>query len=103
MNNKFRDNFKKNNPNEECPENLGLKWSINEENELIDSLREEKTIEEIARIHKRTIGGIKSRINIIVYKLLINGKSVEYINKNMNITKEEIEDIKLENELKIMN
>ena len=26
--NRFISNFKKNNPNIECPQNLGLKWSI---------------------------------------------------------------------------
>ena len=76
--NRFISNFK-NNPNIECPQNLGLKWSIHEEEELLQYLNENKTLEEIARIHKRTVGGIHSRIKIIVCKFLKNGMDLELI------------------------
>jgi hypothetical protein len=101
--NRFISNFKKNNPNEECPQNLGLKWSIHEEEELLQYLNENKTLEEIARIHKRTVGGIDSRIKTIVCKFLKNGMDLELISNKTNLDKSEILQIKTDNELKLMN
>ena len=70
---------------------------------MLEYLSENKTLEEIARIHKRTVGGIDSRIKIIVCKYLKNGMDLDSISKKTNLDKSEILQIKTDNELKLMN
>lgn len=48
--------------------NAGIKWCMNEDDKLVQEIMENKTYEEIALEHKRTITGIKSRvISHIIY------------------------------------
>jgi autonomous glycyl radical cofactor GrcA len=47
----------------------GSKWLLDEDEKLVKEITDKKTIEEIALEHKRTIGGIRSRIiSHILYK-----------------------------------
>ena len=52
--------------------NVGKKWTIEEDEKLVQEIKDNKPYEEIALEHKRTITGIKSRVisNIIypIYK-----------------------------------
>lgn len=48
--------------------NAGIKWCKDEDDKLVQEIMENKTYEEIALEHKRTITGIKSRvISHIIY------------------------------------
>jgi len=48
--------------------NVGTKWMIEEDNRLVEEIIENKTYEEIALEHKRTVFGIKLRvISHIIY------------------------------------
>jgi hypothetical protein len=50
----------------------GKKWSNEEEIQLIKLLKDNKTLDECSKIHQRTIGAIKIRIEYIIYKIIIN-------------------------------
>ncbi len=50
--------------------NVGKKWTIEEDEKLVQEIKDNKPYEEIALEHKRTITGIKSRvISNIIYPL----------------------------------
>jgi len=66
--------------------NVGTKWTIEEDNKLVQEIANNKAYEEIALEHKRTILGIKIRvISCIIYPKIkdclvidIQGLSVKY-------------------------
>ena len=66
--------------------NVGTKWSIEEDNKLVQEIADNKAYEEVALEHKRTILGIKIRvISCIIYPKIkdylvidIEGLSVKY-------------------------
>ena len=66
--------------------NVGTKWTIVEDNKLVQEIIDDKSFEEIALEHKRTILGIKIRvISCIIYPKIkdclvidIQGLSVKY-------------------------
>ena len=71
----------------------GTKWTAIEETQLIDSLSNGKDIDDIAKEHKRTVGGIKSRMKEIAVRMLDNNEtSIEEVCKKLRLTSEEIED-----------
>ena len=63
------------------------KWLQQEDDELLRELDDKKTYEEIALNHKRTFGGIKSRIicNIIYLQYKNKSKSIEELALEYNI------------------
>ena len=65
----------------------GSKWSPEEDEKLVKEFTDKKTFEEIALEHKRTIGGIKSRIiSHILYKEYKDGtKTIDDLSKEYNI------------------
>lgn len=72
---------------------VGNRWTPEEETRLIDSLGQGKDIDEIAKEHKRTVGGIKSRMKEIAIRMIENdGKSVEEVCMTLHLTLEDIED-----------
>lgn len=72
---------------------VGKIWTPEEETRLIDSLGQGKDIDEIAKEHKRTVGGIKSRMKKIAVRMIENdGKSVEEVCMTLHLTVEDIED-----------
>lgn len=79
-----KDNYNKN----------GKKWNEEEENTLINLLKNNKTLEECSQLHRRTFGAIKSRIEYIIYKMIIiENKSIdelEYLKKYTDKSNEEI-------------
>ena len=70
-------------------ENGWKKWSKKEENELLEEI-EEFNIEEIAKLHKRTNGGISSRLCVIASRLMDEGKSLEEVLKITKISEEDL-------------
>jgi len=66
--------------------NVGTKWTIEEDNKLVQELSDNKTYEEIALEHKRTITGIKSRvISNIIYPKYKDDIDFEKISMEYNI------------------
>jgi hypothetical protein len=73
--------------NKEETSRVGKKWLQEEDEELMRELTDKKTFEEIALNHKRTIGGIKSRvICLILYLQYKDGtKTIEELSSEYNI------------------
>ena len=66
---------------------IGAKWSVEEDEELIKELIDKKSYEEIALNHKRTIGGIKSRVicNVLYLQYKDKSKTIEELSLEYNI------------------
>ena len=60
------------------------KWSIEEEEKLVQSVIDKKTFEEIALEHKRTIIAVKSRL--YNYKVKFNRNNRNILRNLLNIT-----------------
>jgi len=68
-------------------------WKIEEEVKLLKNIRDNKTYEDIAKDHNRSIGSIISRLKRII-KININiGNNIEKIAKNINISEDKINEI----------
>jgi len=72
---------------------VGKKWTVEENDNLCQELADNKTYEEIALIHKRTIIGIKSRVvtNILYPKYKNDNITIEDLSTLYNIEPEIIE------------
>lgn len=58
--------------------NVGKKWAIEEDIKLLEEIRDNKTYEEIALEHKRTVNGIELRIiSHIIYPKIKNEVDVD--------------------------
>lgn len=77
----------------ELPQNAGLRWTNNEEKDLLEELGKNLDIKTISEIHKRTTGSINARIKDIAYKLYKKGNSFEEIILITKLEKEQINDI----------
>jgi len=77
------DNLRKN----EETSRVGKKWTVEEDEELMKELNDKKSYEEIALNHKRTIGGIKSRVicNILYLHYKDKSKTIEELSLEYNI------------------
>lgn len=66
---------------------VGSKWSSEEDDKLLKEFTDKKTFDEIALEHKRTIGGIKSRIiSHILYTEYKDGtKTIDDLSQEYNI------------------
>ena len=62
------------------PSNHGMKWTVDEENKLLEELSDKDVII-IAKNHNRTTGSIHSKRNEIAYKMHVNGTDMEDIMK----------------------
>ena len=70
------------------------RWSLEEEKQLIESLKNGKTIDVIAKEHKRTLDGIHYRMmNIAVRMMEHDNKSFEDACTIMHLSQEQIEHI----------
>jgi hypothetical protein len=75
--------------------NVGRKWTDYEEQLLIKSIREDKLIDDIAKEHKRTSGGIRSRLKVIAVRMIeIEGKTIEEVSNLLHMTPGEINKLK---------
>ena len=90
-------NLKKN----EETSRIGKKWSNEEDEELMKELIDKKSYEEIALNHKRTIGGIKSRVICLILYLQYKDKSktIEELSLEYNIENDLV--LKYINKMKI--
>ena len=87
--------------NKEETSRIGAKWSNEEVEELMKELIDKKSYEEIALNHKRTIGGIKSRVICLILYLQYKDKSktIEELSLEYNIENDLV--LKYINKMKI--
>jgi hypothetical protein len=80
----------KNNEITSCSYN---KWTLKEDLQLIKEVDDKKTFKEIALIHKRTLGAIKSRVisSIIYFRYNQGDTDIESLSREYNIEKIAIE------------
>lgn len=81
--------------------NIGKKWDMDEENKLLNELRNKDSIEKIANVHGRTNKAIEMRIIYIIQKLKKN-MTIRQIAEQLNLEEERIE-LYLENKDKSNN
>jgi DNA relaxase NicK len=55
-------------------------------------IRENKTVDTIAKEHERTIGGITSRLRVLAYEFYEEGKTIDQIKKYTGLSTEQIAD-----------
>jgi hypothetical protein len=82
--------IKRNNP--DLPNGLGTKWSDLEEQQLLNELEIDMNHTDIAENHKRTIGGIRSRIRQMAYIMHSNGKESTEIMRMLRITETDLKE-----------
>ena len=82
--------LKQKNPDIVYPSNIGKTWTEEEENVLMKELNSSMGITEIASLHGRTVRGIECRLIQIVYKMHMNGASIEEIVCKTKLHAEEI-------------
>ena len=82
--------FKGNSSNKQNLCNVGNKWTELEEMLLIDELSENKSIDDIAKNHSRTVCGIKARCKDIAYKLYRQNKPIEEITMTTKLSETDI-------------
>lgn len=73
--------------------NIGKKWTEDEENQFIEELKSGIGLKEIALIHRRNLGGIKARREKIVYAFHLKGMNVAEIKKLMKLDEQIINHI----------
>ena len=62
-----------------------LKWTKNEELELINNIASGKGLETFAQNHGRSVSAVELRLKKIIYENCINGKSLEHISQLLKI------------------
>lgn len=82
--------IKTQNPDKIYPSNLGQKWTVEEENTLLEELSKNIDIEIIAKNHNRTEGGINARRREIAYKMYINNVTYDEIIEKTKLNYESI-------------
>jgi len=119
--NRCIEKYKIANPNKDIPINMGSKWTDIEEQALLDNIKKNLEIEEIAKKHSRTQGAINARLEVIAIRLYnqnmfdmehiqdltrLNEKTIrEAIDKNKNkpiyeIKNNDVEILNLKEEIK---
>ena len=84
--------LKENNP-EKNLENVGKPWTTENIAKLLADIQKNKTHEEIAESHGRTVGGIRSRLREIAADYYFNDElPMKDIEKNTGLTREVIAD-----------
>jgi len=68
----------------------GHPWNLEEENKLLNLIKEKKNIEYIADSHKRTTGAIKARLKYIAVKLFNDNENIDKIKTITNLSEDVI-------------
>ncbi len=92
MANRFIEQFKKSNPGIPVPANIGKAWTPIEESKLLTNIQNGLSHLEIATLHGRTEGGIKSRLRSIAYDYYTKGMDITTIMNQTGLTENEIQD-----------
>ena len=85
----FTKMVKKRNPEKKYPNRMGKKWTKEEDKSLLAILVLGTSIDIIANKHNRTLGSIRSRINLIVYNMYNDDISENDIIKSTGLTEEQ--------------
>ena len=85
--------LKAQNPDKDYPSNTGQKWTDEEEGLLLEELSKNIDIQQIAKSHNRTTGGINARRRQIAYKLHSNKISMEEIILKTKLEEDQIIEI----------
>lgn len=67
-----------------------MKWSANEEKKLIQQLSNGKTLEELSKIHNRTVSGLELRLKKIIFENINSGKSFEQVAEKLNYPNDKV-------------
>lgn len=74
-------------------ENIGKKWTEEERNELLNEIKDETDIKDIALLHKRTIGSIRGKLLDIADHLIKDKKmDINEVSKIVRLSVIEITD-----------
>jgi hypothetical protein len=104
MSNPFARLVKLRNPEKEYPSSMGKRWSKIEDNNLLQELNNDLSIQDIANIHNRTIGGIQARQKLIALRMFNKQTPIDTITRIMRITEKQIyEQVEKQNSKKIKN
>lgn len=87
-------------PDKVLPSNFGERWTTDEENLLLDELEKNIEVNEIAKSHNRTIGGIRGRQQTIAYEMHRDGRTEEDIERITKISIEQLHEIIAKKEAK---
>ena len=80
-------------PDVELPTEFGKKWTELEEQQLLNELEIDMDCNTVAENHKRTLGGIRSRIYEMAYRMYLKNAPKEEIMKTMRLTERHLDDI----------
>lgn len=80
-------------PDVELPTEFGKKWTELEEQQLLNELEIDMDCNTVAENHKRTLGGIRSRIYEMAYRMYLKNAPKEEIMKTMRLTEGHLDDI----------
>lgn len=84
--------------NPELPSRIGVFWTPKEEDQVLQLLKEEKSVEDIGKILERTTGSISSRIRIIACTMYKSGTPIETVLDATKLTDSELHDALLKYE-----
>ena len=79
-------------PKSNYPARMGKAWDDHETSNLLKKIRENKTVDTIAKEHERTVGGITSRLRVLAYEFYEEGKTIDQIKKYTGLSTEQIAD-----------
>lgn len=71
--------------------NVGAKWTTEEEMTLLDETEQKLPLQEIALLHKRTVGGIRSHLLLLARDFITEqGQSLQEVSEMLNLSEDEI-------------
>ena len=79
-------------PKSNYPARMGKAWDDHETLNLLKKIRENKTVDIIAKEHERTVGGITSKLRVLAYEFYEEGKTIDQIKKYTGLSTEQIAD-----------
>ena len=79
-------------PKPNYPARMGKAWDDHETLNLLEKIRENKTVDIIAKEHERTVGGITSKLRVLAYEFYEEGKTIDQIKKYTGLSTEQIAD-----------
>ena len=80
-------------PDVELPTEFGKKWTELEEQQLLNELEIDMDCNTVAENHKRTLGGIRSHIYEMAYRMYLKNVPKDEIMKKMRLTEGHLDDI----------
>ena len=74
----------------------GIKWTLEESQELMKHINDGMSLEDIANTHKRTVGGVKNRIMTNALNIMKENESMSFdeVSKLVNISVFDLENYK---------